>query len=281
MNQSSIQFIEYQKKLIEILSFFDKFCRDNDIKYTVIDGTLIGAVRHKGLIPWDGDVDVALTPTEFAKLKRAFNNYSGKYYLNYLPNHTFQKRGRKHDFPTLTAKVIDKTCSSSIFGIDVFTIDFLGNDYEYAKKTIKIYKRFNSIIKYIVSIHIPEGNIYKRTIAIILYPFTTILSKLFTPIVEQMYLNFRKRRIDNNKEDCKYFTIEPYLNRFGIEPNTILKDGYINMDFEDFQVMAVSNFDAYLIPTYGDYMMLPPENKRIPYPSEDILTKCKFSETTD
>lgn len=274
-------FTNYQNKLLEILSFFDRFCRENNIKYTVIDGTLIGTVRHKGLIPWDGDVDVALTPTEFAKLQKAFESYSGKYYLNYLPNHTYQKHGRKHDFPTLTAKIIDKSCTSSIFGIDVFTIDFLGDDLEYAKRTVKMYKRYNKLIQYIVSIHIPERNICKRIIASALYPFMIIFSKIFTPLVVRKYLNFRKERIDLNKEDCKYFTIEPYLNRFGIELNTILKDGYIDMDFDSFKVMVAANYEAYLIPTYGDYMKLPPENKRIPYPSEDILAQCKFENAKD
>lgn len=274
-----MEFLDYQNKLKEALSFFDKLCRENGINYTVLDGTLLGAVRHHGMIPWDGDVDVAVTPSEFRKLKEAFAKYDGRYYLNYVPNHFYKARNRKHDFPTLTAKIIDKKCSSGIFGIDVFTIDFLGDDYQYAQKTVEIYKRFYKFSKLATSFHIPEGEMTpKRLIAIILYPIFWLFSKIVTPYFERSFIRFREKRIDNNSEKCKYFTIQPYLNRFGIENNTFLEKGYIDLPFEDLLVKAAKNYDAYLKPTYGDYMQLPPEDKRVPYPSMEILTNCAFEE---
>lgn len=276
--KTQIPFELYQNKLIEILKFFDDFCRKNDIKYTVLDGTLLGAVRHKGMIPWDGDVDVAVTPKEFAKLQKLFDSKSGKYHLDYLPNHIYRKRGRKHDFPTITAKIVDKTCSSSIFGIDVFTIDFLGDNLEYAQETLKLYLRYYKLIRYIVSAHIPEVKGYKRYFSIVLFPFMYILSKITSPFIIKKYLDFRKNRIDCNSETCKYYTIEPYINRIGIEENKILDEGYMDLDFEDFKVMAVRNYNSYLKPTYGDYMKLPPLDKREPYPSKNILENVQFEE---
>ena len=272
-------FKEYQERLMIILRFFDKLCRDNGINYTVLDGTLLGAVRHKGMIPWDGDVDVAVTPAELKKLIEVFDKYDGRYYLNCVPNHYYRSNRRRHDFPTLTAKIIDKKCSSGIFGIDVFTIDFLGDDYEFAKKTIALYKRYFKYASLTISFHIPEGPMtLKKFLAIVLYPLLWPLAKVTTPFFERSFIKFREKRIDNNSEDCKYFTIQPYLNRFGIEENTFLKDGYVDMPFGDIQVKVAKNYDAYLVPTYGDYMKLPPEEKRVPYPSMDILTNSIFED---
>ena len=91
-------------------------------------------------------------------------------------------------------------------------------------------------------------------------------------------MKFRKRRIDCNNEDCKYFTIEPFLGRVGVLENSFLKEGYIDMPFEDMMAMVAKNYDAYLVPTYGDYMSMPPEEKRVPYPSEDLLMSCSWKD---
>lgn len=281
MEQSKL-FKDYQERLMTILSFFDKLCRDNDIKYTVLDGTLLGTIRHQGMIPWDGDIDVALTPKELEKLKAVFEKYEGRYYLNYLPGHFYKQKGRIHNFPTLTAKIVDKRCNSDLYGIDVFTIDLLGDDLCKAKKLVKKYKWYAKMMRYTTSFHIPESfdviSRIKKGIILIFYPLVYLLSKTIAPIVESRYLKFRKNELDIYGDSCKYFTIQPYLGRFGIAENTFLKDGYTDMPFGNIKVMVAKGFEVYLKGTYGDYMQLPPEESRIPYPSEDILLKCVFEE---
>lgn len=281
MEQTKL-FKEYQERLMTILSFFDKLCRDNNIKYTVLDGTLLGTIRHQGMIPWDGDIDVAVTPKELEKLKKVFEDYDGRYYLNYIPGHFYKKKGRIHNFPTITAKIVDKQCNSDLYGIDVFTIDLLGDDKECALRIIEKYKKYANWMRFTTSFHIPEAydgkfNL-KRAAAIVFYPAYYLFAKLFTPIVEKAYLKFREKEIDCNKEDCKYFTIQPYLNRFGVELNTFLDGGYVDMPFGELKVMVAKGFEVYLRGTYGDYMKLPPEEKRIPFPSEDSLVECKFED---
>ena len=66
--------ITYKDKLIETFAAFDRFCREHDIKYYAAYGTLIGAVRHKGLIPWDDDVDVYMLRKDYEK----FCSFKGK-----------------------------------------------------------------------------------------------------------------------------------------------------------------------------------------------------------
>ena len=61
--------IDEQKKiLIKILAYVDNICRKNNIKYSLIGGSLIGAIRHNGFIPWDDDIDIILMPKEYKKL---------------------------------------------------------------------------------------------------------------------------------------------------------------------------------------------------------------------
>ena len=64
-----IELKEQKKIMIELLEYFDKVCRENNIKYSLIGGSLIGAIRHKGIIPWDDDIDVILSKNEYLKLK--------------------------------------------------------------------------------------------------------------------------------------------------------------------------------------------------------------------
>lgn len=273
---------EYQERLLNLLKFTDCICRKNNIKYTLIDGTLLGAIRHKGMIPWDADIDIAFTPIEFDKFCKIFDQIKGRYYLNHLPNHTFKKQ--KHAFADIRAgRIVDKKCSNGYFGIDIFCIDFLGDNLAYAEETIKIYKRYSKLCRFTSAFHVPvlfiDGKINMSGVFVrMLWPILFIISKLFTPLFEYSYLNFRKNRINCNKEDCKYYTIEPFFGRVGVLDNNLLKDGYIDVPFEDMKAMIAKNYDSYLIPTYGDYMQLPPVDKRVPYPSKEFILRCKWKD---
>lgn len=68
-----------------ILKHFDRFCKENELHYTLSEGTLLGAVRHKGFIPWDDDIDVMMPRADFDKLLKSYEN-RGRYTLIY-PKH--------------------------------------------------------------------------------------------------------------------------------------------------------------------------------------------------
>ena len=138
-------FEEYKEYLKAFLLFFDTFCRKNDIKYTVFAGTMLGAIRNKDIIPWDGDVDVALTRSELVKLKEAFKKYEGRYHLSYPGN--FYKRRSLREQHSFYCRIIDKKCPCPYFLIDVYTIDYLGDDYDKAVEGVnKIVKASNRLV---------------------------------------------------------------------------------------------------------------------------------------
>lgn len=70
-----------QKHIFDIMCHFDEFCRQNDLQYFLLGGTLLGAVRHKGFIPWDDDADVGMPREDFERLKQLFNNTASQYEL--------------------------------------------------------------------------------------------------------------------------------------------------------------------------------------------------------
>ena len=65
---------EVQGKILEVMKYIDKLCRDNGIVYYIMGGTALGAVRHGGFIPWDDDLDIFMTPSEYEKFKKVFES---------------------------------------------------------------------------------------------------------------------------------------------------------------------------------------------------------------
>jgi len=76
-------FLELQDKILEIAVYIDKLCRENDINYCLMGGSALGAKRHGGFIPWDDDLDVFMTPDNYEKFHKVFNENGDKekYYL--------------------------------------------------------------------------------------------------------------------------------------------------------------------------------------------------------
>ena len=73
--------IRIQKKLIVMLAWFDTFCRENKLKYYAVGGTLLGAVRHHGFIPWDDDVDLAMPRKDYERLSRLMGTNEHNHYI--------------------------------------------------------------------------------------------------------------------------------------------------------------------------------------------------------
>lgn len=278
MINQSITLKQYQSYLTAMLYFFDNICRKNDIKYTVIWGTLLGTVRDHGMIPWDGDVDVAMTRPEFEKLKKAFASYEGRFYLSYFPNH-YLKTGGKYGFHTVCAKMVDKKCTSPIFCIDILMLDFLGDDEEQAKEAVVQYEKMLRFEKASLSFHLPP--VAKKAaissavnMAVhLLHPVLFPISWLLRPIFIMKYQKFVDEYL-NYPETSKYVTILPYLGKLGTLENQLQNEHIVDMPFHNFKVMATANYDLLLRTTYGTYTELPPEDKRVPYPSEADLLNC-------
>ena len=130
---------ELQKIELEILKYIDKVCKENNLTYFLAYGTLIGAIRHKGFIPWDDDVDIQMPRDDYNKLCDILKEENGRYKL------LDHKEGLGYIYPF--AKVIDsntrlietgltETVNMGVY-IDIFPIDGTPNDFKKRKKYLK------------------------------------------------------------------------------------------------------------------------------------------------
>lgn len=273
-------FSDYQQRLKALLLFFDRFCRKNQITYSVCCGTLLGLIRHADIIPWDGDIDVVMTRKEYERFKKAFANYSGRFYLEDIYSKPF-KSDKRRDFLSITAKLVDKKSNSPLFCIDIYTLDFLGNDFKKASVAVSKYKKYYHLAKFFLSFHLPPlrrtNSIFKNFIILMIHFFHPVLFLVFwiaKPLFIKSYSKFEKHYLSYD-EKSKYCTLIPYyLKKIVVEENFI--NGFIDLTFGNITVMAFRNYDLVLKKSYGEYMVLPPVEKRKPYPSETELLKVSI-----
>lgn len=249
----------------EILEKFADFCEEKDLSYQLFGGTLLGAIRHKGFIPWDDDIDIAMARDDYEKLLKLWDNKQNKKY--FLQNqytdpeyHRLFSRLRKNGTLFKQDKYKHLDIHHGIF-IDIFPLD------DYAPETfsdcirtkkIKVLSYFNKGR----SEPIQGGSSFKRIFWELIYLSNKLMNK-------RKFHELEKKIISQQNSDA------PYLTHFtnGARGGTYLR---FKMKKEDFYDMTMTqfegreypipkNYNKYLTNIYGDYMKLPPEEERTPH----------------
>ena len=260
INPLSIE--EIKKIEIQILETFTDFCKKNNLKYYLAYGTLIGAIRHKGFIPWDDDIDLEMPREDYNRMIELLSHKK-----NLITNNIELKTPYSKNYQYQFCKVIDNTTfvqektmkkkyKTSIW-IDIFPIDYLPENPDEEKKFLK--KMFNMQKYYFYTIE------RKYSGADILGRIKFNMAKiLFTPLyfiinqkqrinkLSQKYLHKKSNRITNIAGCIKLTSI---MNVSDLAQTSVI--------FENNSYTTFSNYDKILRDYYGDYMMLPPENERI------------------
>ena len=261
-----IESVEELKKIqLDILLSLHQFCSDNIINYSLAAGTLIGAVRHKGFIPWDDDIDVYLLREDYNKLVRSFPDvYNEKYvFVSMERDHAWHRAyGKLYDNRTIDVERSHNEYAKLGVGIDVFPIDDVPDNFEewirYEKKR-RIYRDMMTIKSLYWS---KERSLSKNII--------TILGRLI--LSPFSFAFFAKRISDYSQIHNNKGYNHVYENCLGVynSKNPWLKSDIaevIEAPFEEQTVFIMKGFDDYLITVYGDYMQLPPVEKRISHHS--------------
>lgn len=244
---------------MEMLCTFDKMCKEAGIVYSLAGGTLLGAVRHKGFIPWDDDVDLFMLREDYEKFLKLYSNKTleNKYYkLIYIDDGA----------PELPfARLVDnrtKICHSSSLSINRVWIDILPLDgIPLIKEKQEYFTRYLRKLRY--------GRLLSNTI-----PFTgknKWRAVIKTPIAAFMRKTGIRKMIVKKiiKESQKYSSTS--VERVGElvaqakVKGTICKNtfrNYVLLDFEGKKFMAMPDYEQYLQECYGDYMKLPPMKKQ-------------------
>lgn len=247
--------IEHIKRIeLEILNEFHGFCEKHGLTYYLAFGTLLGAVRHKGFIPWDDDVDVLMPRSDF---ERFMNLYSGsnRYGLIYYPKNknSWLSWGKMYDQRT---SVIEKdTIGVNNCGvyIDIFPLDYLSDTYDDSLKIYKINKkRFTLIYSKIFPVKIKN-----------LKSFLLFMARPF--ISWRFYLGkIRKEGIKRQKRrEYSCITAPVYGEKMIVE--SVFFDKKVKMKFENNEYWVPSGYDAFLKRIYGNYLSLPPLEEQVPH----------------
>lgn len=253
--------MEEQKRIqLDILKELKYVCDKNNIDYSLGGGTLLGAIRHKGYIPWDDDIDIMLMRSEYEKLLNIFNNESRKkeYKLISYKNTTNYYYPFAKIVNVKTRLIEDSYRDLEEMGIyiDIFPIDYLPNEEQKVKKIYKKYKLENKLLgiyKYNKDSTANKKKMYLKKVI----RFFLVKLKIYKLILSSID-NLCKKYVKTNKVACisgRYFEKE-------IMPSEYISD-YVQVDFEGESYKAAKGYDEYLTKHYGNYMELPPKEKQI------------------
>lgn len=263
---TSIQVKEIQRVLLMLLKDVDKICRDNNLEYILIGGTAIGCVRHGGFIPWDDDVDVAMTRKDYEKFRKIVcKQYADKYRLtDAIRENNFGKNIPKLRLLDTVYKTLlkvdaeDQEITADIFIIENVEDNVIGKYLHgflcLAMGYLLSCRRLAA--KEEVFSKVYKDNDFKRRVFI-----GKILS--FASLDKWAHWNENIYSICKNHNSANVSVPTDRCHFLGeIFPRSVMCDT-IDFRFEDRQFRIPKAYDQYLKKRYGNYMQVPPPEKQV------------------
>lgn len=259
MAPMNITIDELHNILLEILDDFAQICGANNLTWFLTGGTLLGAVRHKGFIPWDDDVDVSMPRNDFEKLLNIFDNSStSKYYIissrSQSMSRDFYTKGYAKFCKNRTIFIEKATINQNEhtgFFIDVFPVDNCVRFFlPFQERLAKFCRTLYQFKTYAYT----PNNWIKTSICHIISCF--LPSRFILILISKIYTFF-------NKFNTKYATIFP--GRYGHKRETHKKTIIFplsTISFEGKEYPIPRNPDIFLTTVYGNYMEIPALEKR-------------------
>ncbi len=249
----------YQKRMLGILKYIDRICRQNNITYYLYYGTLLGAVRHQGFIPWDDDADIALPRSEYDRLMKALAEDDD-------PRYKLKSMSNDKDWCFLMARVFDTRTEMSLpyskvlekthVFVDIFPLDAQPDNDSFAKIHFTYLTFLTQMARCADHKYIAD---YERhtTIKKILKPLAAIKGARWW--AEKADRLARKRDYDD--ENYKYICVGCARKFEGHVTRKQLGMG-VRVPFEDTELNIPSFYEEILAGKYGDWRKLPVESQR-------------------
>lgn len=256
MELSEIKNIE-----LSILKEIDAFCQKNNLKYSLFYGTLLGAVRHKGFIPWDDDIDIIMPRSDYEVFIHSFKSIFLKT-ISIADNDSYVYPFAKAfdcRYPIIEKSRFD--CNIGIY-VDIFPLDYIGEHFlkRFQKKMVFYHK--------IWSLGISRKNASRKS----------LLRKMISAFFSIRRVNCLARKMEklalrySSADNCTSLVFLDIHNK----KINCFKDPFADLTdakFEDSFFKIPSNSKAILTQIYGDYLELPPIEKRVSTHSFEVLDK--------
>lgn len=260
---------ELQSFSLEILKDVAGFCERNGIRYSLGYGTLLGAVRHKGFIPWDDDVDLMMPREDYERFRSAYRSDKFTFIDSRNTPDCFIVFGRVCDMEKTIAKSRIPWINKDVgVWIDIFPVDRVPDDpqtYERIYESLLILMKTNVRIRRVHASPSSAFSFVERLRLMVLKMINPRLAKSDpNAIVKDMTVLISLLSPQQSRHWSQLCCPDVGTNEFFMDEDI---NEYIPLRFEDRDFFAWKGYDRILRDSYGDYMILPPENKRKPLQS--------------
>ena len=267
MNNRKLQLNETQQIALSILDNVAKVCDQQGIRYYLVFGTLIGAIRHKGFIPWDDDLDIMMPRPDHDKFVDYFLSHKEEF-----PNLKIFTPDINKKYPYMITRVSDdryrivmdneKPYGMGVF-IDIYPYDGMGNSWKEAVRFQRRGDLLSSFCFQATRLHLEKGITKSRFRKIVKLPVF-----LACKLIGKDFFQSKLKQIARQKpyDTTKYVgnAVWGSGGSITIYDRELFSD-YCLVDFENRQFKAPIGYDRFLKHIYGDYMELPPEKSRVPH----------------
>ena len=249
--------LEVQNLLLDVMIDFDQFCRENNLPYYLIGGSLLGAVRHQGFIPWDDDMDVGMIRDDYERflslidqnpLDYEIKNFRNSKYCDYVITRIYIDNTFIDN-----KKVLNKKLDSRLY-FDIFPLDYVPDELEEAKNHAQKIMRQKKYLSYVDAKNFNNKAFVvfvKRVFAFFLSPFRHL-------IIQKLENEMRK--FQNTKHLCSLASQYSYKKQYFSSDIYGKPKEY---EFCNHRFLGPEKPVEYLSQLYGnDYMDLPPVEKR-------------------
>lgn len=251
--KKEISLKELREIQLNILDKIDAFCRELNIRYSLGGGTLLGAVRHKGYIPWDDDIDIMMPRPDYEKFIESFDGVYRNLKLSTYKNDPKCCKPFARIYDTRT--YMRETLQVIGINVEVFAIDGLPSTEEEIES---FFDAFDKEIHYLC-----RSTNYIGVTGYLLTAIKYCIKRMLYPSRAKAVDRFQRFISTYDFETSKYAASVVGAYRLKeVMPTEVFKK-YIDVDFEGRRYMAISGFDSYLSKHYGNYMELPPKEKQI------------------
>ena len=251
---------ELQKIEFDILCDIDDFCRGHNIRYFLCGGTLLGAVRHKGFIPWDDDVDIGMPRADYERFVHGFSSKRNRLVWHGNDPTYFNPGAKVIDTRTLLVDNEYPNCKVGVF-VDVFPYDEVSNDPRKWRKAVRRLSAVNAFLTLRNLCLFRSGRPWFKQLIVLAGRMLRLVPNRF-PLAWLDRCN--KRDSVPNGPCMACFSTTAGYGLKEVHRRTLF-DEFVEVEFETRKFYAAKGWHECLTDQYGDYMQLPPMEKRIPH----------------